>query len=133
MGRPANKQRQKFEQDLGVSARRIQQIIKEIGVDKIQDMAELKLWEKRIIIALKSLQARREEHDLDVAKRNFVPVAEVHTLGMKLGASVSELASSSISNWPAELSGRTEIQVRETLVRFWDEHVKQFRAAAKKI
>jgi hypothetical protein len=35
-------------------------------------MGELRLVEKRVVIALRSIQARREEHELDLAKKNVV-------------------------------------------------------------
>jgi hypothetical protein len=127
------------------------EISKRLGVTKGQArrvrnrlLEENQILEDEALIALLSpiekeklrkLTVERElkQEQLAILRRQHVSVGEVHTLGIRLGSSVSELASSSIANWPAELSGRTEIQIREILTRFWDSFVEQFRAAAKKI
>jgi len=135
--RERDKATDEISKKLGVGkrqARRVRDRLLEEGSDLTDDdlIAKLSPIEKE---KLRKLTVERElkQEQLAILRRQHVPVGEVHMLGIKLGSSVSELASSSIANWPAELSGRTEIQIREILTRFWDSFVEQFRAVAKKI
>jgi hypothetical protein len=68
-GRPKNTKRAELEQAWGVSARRVQQVIKEMGIDNIADIEELRVIEKRVVIALRSAQADRHRHDLERQRR----------------------------------------------------------------
>lgn len=135
--RPRDKATDEISKKLGVTKRHARRVRDRLlDEDQIKDDAALiELLSPIEKEKLRKLTVERElkQEQLFILRRQHVPVGEVHTLGIKLGASVSELASSSIANWPAELSGRTEIQIREILTRFWDGFVEQFRAAAKKI
>jgi hypothetical protein len=109
-GRPVNTARQKHEHDLAVSARRVQQIIREIGLDKVTDMGELRLVEKRVVIALRSIQARREEHDLEIAKKTVIPSDSVASAGQTAGTALSQALNGWLNRMPSELAGLTELQ-----------------------
>ena len=110
-GRPINVDRQQMESSLGVSARRVQQLISELGLDKISDMGELRLREKRIVIALRGLQARREEHDLTLAKRMVIPADEVRRLGRRIGEMTQAALTDIVERAATECAGCTELQI----------------------
>jgi hypothetical protein len=135
--RPRDKAADQISKKLGVTYRHASRIRDKLAADGTSEddealIALLSPIEKE---KLRKLTVERElkQEQLAIIRRDHIPAGEVQSLGIKLGASVSELASSSIANWPAELSGRTEIQIRETLTRFWDGFIEQFRAAARKI
>jgi hypothetical protein len=135
--RPRDKAADQISKKLGVTYRHAARIRDKLAADGASedDAALIALLSPIEKEKLRKLTVERElkQEQLAIIRRDHIPTSEVHSLGIKLGASVSELASSSIANWPAELSGRTEIQIRETLTRFWDQFVEQFRAMARKI
>lgn len=131
--RQRDKATDEISKKLGVTKRHARRLRDQINASDDEELiAKLDVLQRE---KLRKLTVERElkQEQLAILRRQHVPVGEVHALGIKLGSSVSELASSSIANWPAELSGRTEIQIREILTRFWDGFVEKFRAAAKKI
>lgn len=132
-GRPRNAARDKFETDLGVSARRIQQLMQEMSLDQINDMGELKLIEKRIVIALRSLQARREEHELSIAQRKLISIEEAQRAGMEIGMAVSTGLHNLMSNLPTMLAGRDEMGVYNILRQEFGTLIESIREEAAKI
>jgi hypothetical protein len=68
-GRPVNKEIKALENSLGLTGRRVRQIIAEMGLDAITDMGQLRLEEKRITIALRAAQTDRQRHELERQKR----------------------------------------------------------------
>jgi hypothetical protein len=75
-GRPRNAAKQQLAEDFDVSPRRIQQLIAQYGLDKISDVGELRLLEKRTLIALRSIRAEREKRALEIEQRSLIPHSE---------------------------------------------------------
>ena len=116
-GRPINEKRRELEDSLGVNARQVQRIIKEMGLDRIEDMVALRLVEKRVLISLRSLQMRREEHLMDLAKKDVLPTHEVRALGRRIGELVQWAFNDFVQRGPAELAGHSELQIYDWLRR----------------
>jgi len=68
-GRPVNEELKELEETLGVSQRRVRQLIAEGGVDAVKKMGELRVLEKQIVIALRGAQTDRHQHDLERQKK----------------------------------------------------------------
>jgi hypothetical protein len=132
-GRPRNKAIEELEERFDVSARRVRQLIAEFGLDKIEDAAVLKLHEKRALIALRSIRADRERTELAVARRDLIPKDEAVQHGVRLAEHVNQLITEAQTNWPTELAGKTEIQVREALDKILNEFTEKLRAMAPDI
>jgi hypothetical protein len=132
-GRPKNAVVVELEERLGVSARRVRQLITEFGIDRITDIEQLRVEEKRILIALRGLRAQREEHDLELARRDVIPKSEAFEYGCKLGEIANRLCDEALTNWPTALAGKSELQIRETLGQILGEFVHELREAAKAI
>jgi hypothetical protein len=132
-GRPRNAAKQQLAEDFDVSPRRIQQLIAQYGLDKISDVGELRLLEKRTLIALRSIRAEREKRALEIEQRSLIPHSEALEHGMKLAESVNRLVGEALTNWPTELAGKDELQVRETLQRILGEFVTALREEAKQL
>ncbi len=137
MARPRDKATDQISKTLGVGKRQARRIRDRLTADEISenDQALIDFLSPIEKEKLRKLTVERElkQEQLAILRRQHVPISEVHTLGIKLGSSVSELASNSIANWPAKLAGRNHLQIREELTRFWDRFIEQFRAASKKI
>jgi plasmid maintenance system antidote protein VapI len=114
MGRPKNLQREELGQELGVTSRRINQIIREMGLDKIADYGELRLIEKRVVIGYKKVLCAQAEHDLELAQRNVIPIEEARRVGFQIGQVIT-MGLDDICQDAAEFAGLTEMQVHEAL------------------
>ena len=130
-GRPKNAVVAELEERFGVSGRRVRQIVAEFGLNNIDDIEVLRVEEKKILIALRGLRARREEHELELARRDVIPRAEALEYGMKLGEIANRLCGEALTNWPAQLAGKSELQIREILDEILAEFVSQLRESAK--
>jgi hypothetical protein len=103
------------------------------GLDKITDIGELRLLEKRTLITLRSVRAERERRALEVERRDLIPRSEALQYGMALAENVNRLVGEALTNWPVELAGKDELQVRETLQRILGEFVTALREEAKQL
>lgn len=132
-GRPKNAVITELEERFGVSARRVRQLITEFGLDNINDAEQLRLHEKKVLITLRGLRARREEHELEKARRDVIPRTEALEYGMALGEIANQVVGEALANWPGELAGKSEIQIREILGRILGEFIGQLRERAKQL
>jgi len=89
--------------------------------------------EKKVLIALRGLRARREEHDLELARRDVIPKAEAFEYGVKLAEIANRLCNEALTNWPTALAGKIEAQIREILGRILGEFTQQLREEAKQL
>jgi hypothetical protein len=105
-GRPRNVEREKLERKLGVSARRVQQIIKEQGLDRITDEVELRMIERRVVIAYRSEQAARVRYESDRQKQldahELISVDDANAIYL---AALMELKAQ-LANIPDRLCGK---------------------------
>ena len=135
-GLPRNQATDEISRRLGVTKRHAKRIANRLVEDgqSLSDeelIAKLSPMEKE---KLRKVIVEREfkQEQLAILRREHVHVGEVRTLGIKLGSGMSEAASEAIANWPAELAGRTEVQIREHLTRFWDGFIEQHLATVRK-
>jgi hypothetical protein len=126
---PITEERREIEKTLGVSSRRVQQLLKEFGLDKIEKIEELKLWEKRIVITLKSLQAQEREVELNEKRRKVISLTESEGYGMKIGQVVERFWDEGRTNWPTEHAGKTELQLQILYDEATSEFKERLRAA----
>ena len=132
-GRPRNTAKDELTSAWGVGRKQVERILKEFGADKITDIGELRLIEKKIVIALRSTQARREEHDLEIAKESVLPKTEVFKLGMALGQIVERTFFDFCQFAPSNLSGRGEMEIYQWLRSASADSINKFRTEVAKL
>ena len=133
MSKIRNEKRRELEKSLGVTARRVQQLIKENGWDLIKDEPELRRIERRITMALKTLRVEREEHELQLKRRDVIPKVECEAWAAGYGVIESQADGEALTNWPTELAGKSEIVVREILTKVFDERNERIRKHAESL
>jgi histone H3/H4 len=128
-GRPKNQQRAQLEQDLGLSARQVQRLIKEIGIEGITDMGALRAREKQVVIALRTMQTDRAKHELAKSKREVIPLQEAYDHGVRIANVINAAIATALSNWPCMLAGKDEMGVYGFLQEAFEEMIESIRAA----
>jgi hypothetical protein len=98
-----NEARAKAEKTLGVTGRQVRNIMKEIGVDSIDDLGVLKVREKQVVIALRHVQAEQAREELDAVRR--LREGEVISLDFAIQQYAGALAEirTQLSNTPDRL------------------------------
>ena len=117
VGRPRKGENHKIAETFDYSPRHVRRALKELGADGIKDLGELKLLERRVTIAFRHLRGLREQHDLEVARRNVVPKDEVLRLGIKIGNLTEQAFADIVSRAPAEMAGSDETRIHGWLKR----------------
>lgn len=126
-GRPKNTANEERADDLGVSPRRLRQLIAQYGVDKITDLKELQLMSTRALVVLRTIRAEREKRALELERRELITHAEVTASGLALAEVLNRLTDEALTNWPTQLAGKNELQVRQTL----DHIFREFNAEVR--
>ena len=86
-------------------------------MDRVSDMGALRLIEKRVMISLRSLQMRREEHLMHLAQRSVLPVYEVRRLGRRIGEITEASLTDMVQRSATECAGRSELQIFDWMKR----------------
>jgi hypothetical protein len=126
-GRPKNAANQEHADDLGVSPRRLRQLIAQYGVDKITDLKELQLMSTRALVVLRTIRAEREKRALELERRELITHAEAAASGLALAEVFNRITDEALTNWPTQLAGKNELQVREALGRIFREFNAEVR------
>ncbi len=132
-GRPINQERRKLEAKLGYTGRHVRRVLEELGADKITDHSELKLLERQVTIAFRHIRGQREALDFEAAKRRLISTDEVLELGRKIGNIFEQVFGELLQTGPADLAGRSESEIYESLKRTAVYHINQFRAEVTKL
>jgi hypothetical protein len=125
VARPRNETQAKIREELGVKERQARRLEKQ-GVDgeKLSELTREKIRKLKIEIAT-------QEAKLAKFNRDVIPRTEALQYGIRLADIANELSSECITNWPTELAGKKEIQVREIVSRRFGEFNERFIAEAK--
>jgi hypothetical protein len=126
-GRPRNTANEQLAEELAVSPRRLRQLTEKYGLDKIGDLKELQRMSTRALIVLRTLRAERERRLLEIERRELITHAEVHKSGLALADVFNRLTDDALNNWPTQLAGKNELQVREALGHIFREFNAQIR------
>ena len=126
-GRPKNVANQESADDLGVSPRRLRQLIAQYGVDKITDLKELQLMSTRALVVLRTIRAEREKRALELERRELITHAEAAASGLAIAEVFNRLADEALTNWPTQLAGKNELQVRQALGHIFREFNAEVR------
>ena len=102
-------------------------------MDKISDMATLRLIEKRILISLRSIQMRHQEHLMDLAKRSVIPTDEVIALGRRIGELTEGYLADMAQRSATECAGRTELQIFDWMKHAVAECIHALRTEVQKL
>ena len=132
-GRPRDAAKQQLADDLAISPRRLLQLAARYGLDKITDVKELAVLEKRALITLRNIRAEREQRALEIENRTLITHKEALKKGIELAEIFNRMCSEALTNWPTELAGKDELGVREALMKMLYEFTVEIQAAAKNL
>jgi hypothetical protein len=132
-GRPRDAVKQQLAEDLDVLPRRLRQLVARYGLDKITDIKELAVMEKRALIALRTVRGEREQQALEIERRELITHQEAFESGVKMAAIFNRMASEAMTNWPTHLAGKDELGVRQALQRSFNEFTVELQAEVQKI
>jgi hypothetical protein len=132
-GRPRDAAKQQLADELDVSPRRLRQLVARYGLDKITDIKELAVLEKRALIALRTVRGEREQRALEIENRTLITHAEARDTGIRLADIFNRMVSEALTNWPTELAGKDELGVREALQKRFTEFTTELQAETAKI
>jgi hypothetical protein len=132
-GRPRDAAKQQLSDDLAISPRRLRQIVARYGLDRISDVKELAVMEKRALIALRTVRGEREQQALEIERRELITHQEAFESGVKMAAVFNRMVSEAMTNWPTHLAGKDELGVREVLQRSFAEFAAELLAEVQKI
>ncbi len=127
-GRPKNEVNEKLTEELGVSPRRLQQLIAQYGVDKITDIKELQVMSTRALVVLRTIRAEREKRALELERRELITHAEAMASGAAIAEVFNRLIDEACTNWPTQLAGKNELQVRQVLDHIFREFNAEIRS-----
>jgi methionyl-tRNA synthetase len=124
-GRPRNTVNDELADDMGISTRRLRQLISTYGLDQISDIQELQLLEKRALIAVRSFRAEREKRALEIERRELILKIDAEAWAQGISNVINRFVDEARTNWPSELAGKDEQSVHKILTRilaeFWED------------
>jgi hypothetical protein len=132
-GRPRNAVNDELADGMGISTRRLRQLISAYGLDNIDDAKQLQMLAAKALIATRSYRAERERRALELENRTLLPHAEVIAAGERLAAIINTMTSEALANWPGELAGKSERGVRESLTRIFSQLRDDIEDAIKSV
>ena len=125
MPRERNTFTDKLAEKLKVGKRRAEQLQKEGATLEGADRSQAEKLRKLI------LDNAILEEKLARLKRDVIPRTEALQKGIELAGIFNRLCSEAMTNWPTELGGKNEIEVRQIIAPFLGEFTKEFLAAAE--
>ena len=121
-GRPKNERNRSFADKAGLSLRRVQQLVKEAGIDAVEDGVAAKQLKTLLEAEKVGLDAKtaavkldREQLELDRARGEVVKRADVREQGLRLAAVISAELAAMCDDSPGELEGLNAMAIRRKL------------------
>ena len=103
------------------------------GLDKMTDVKELAVLEKRALIALRTVRGEREQRALEIERRDLITHQEARDTGFRLADIFNRLCSEALVNWPTHLAGKDELGVHQALQKSFNEFTAELQAEVEKI
>jgi hypothetical protein len=127
MARQRNKETDEISRKLDASKRTAERLVKQgMTLDDVDELRSAK--HQKLLVEIATL-----EEKLAKMRRDLILRTEALQHGMRLADILNQLSGECITNWPTELAGKNEIQVREIVSRTFGEFNERFIEAAKEL